>query len=148
MDFDTFVLDATRTFFPFLMTIVEAIRGTIFPVEAVSCQWSFRPEALKFHWILQPVLESLFNKVASLNASKFINKRVQLGCFPVNIAKCLRKLLLSNPRLFLVGVRLINHKTSGNERIWTWKISWKSEWGVVEQSEIYARYTIISICMW
>ena len=33
---------------------------------------------------------SLFNKVAGLQACNFIKKRLQHGCFPVNIAKCLR----------------------------------------------------------
>ena len=38
-----------------------------------------------------PVLESLFNKVAGLKACNFIKKRLQYSCFPVNIAKMLRK---------------------------------------------------------
>ena len=33
------------------------------------------------------MLESLFNKVASLQACNFIKKRLQYRCFPVNIAK-------------------------------------------------------------
>ena len=37
-----------------------------------------------------PVLESLFSKVASLEAYKFIKKRLQHRCFPVNIANFLR----------------------------------------------------------
>ena len=37
-----------------------------------------------------PVLKSLFNKVADLQASNFIKKR----CFPVNIAKILRTPIL------------------------------------------------------
>ena len=36
------------------------------------------------------VLESLFNKVAYLKACNLIKKRLQHGCFPVNIAKFLR----------------------------------------------------------
>ena len=35
-------------------------------------------------------LESPFNKVADLQAYKFIEKRLQLRCFPLNIAKSLR----------------------------------------------------------
>ena len=35
------------------------------------------------------MLESLFNKVASLNACSFIKKRLLHRCFPVNIAKFL-----------------------------------------------------------
>ena len=34
-----------------------------------------------------PVLESLFNKVADLEAYNFTKKRLQRRCFPVNIAK-------------------------------------------------------------
>ena len=33
-------------------------------------------------------LEFLFNKVAGFEACNFILKRLQHGCFPVNIAKC------------------------------------------------------------
>ena len=42
-----------------------------------------------------PVLESLFDKVTGL-AFKFIKKRLQDGCFPVNIEKSLRILTLKN----------------------------------------------------
>ena len=42
----------------------------------------------------RPVLESLFSKVASMEAYKFIKKRLQHGCFPVNIANFLRKFYL------------------------------------------------------
>ena len=38
----------------------------------------------------KPILESLFNKVAGLQACIFIKKRFQHRCFPVNIAKSLR----------------------------------------------------------
>ena len=37
-----------------------------------------------------PVLDSLCSKVASLEACKFINKRLQHKCFPMNIANFLR----------------------------------------------------------
>ena len=37
-----------------------------------------------------PVLESLFKTVADLEARKFIKKRLQYRCFPVDIAKSLR----------------------------------------------------------
>ena len=43
-----------------------------------------------------PVLESLFSKAASLEAYKFIKKRLQHRCFPVNIANFLRKLFLKH----------------------------------------------------
>ena len=41
-----------------------------------------------------PVLESLFNKVADLQACNVIKKRLQYGCFPVNIAKSLKAAIL------------------------------------------------------
>ena len=43
-----------------------------------------------------PVLESLFNKVASLEAYKLMKKRLQRRCFPVNIADFLSKFYLKN----------------------------------------------------
>ena len=42
------------------------------------------------------VLESLFSKVASLEAYKFIKKTLQHRCFPVNIANFLKKFYLKN----------------------------------------------------
>ena len=39
-------------------------------------------------------MESLLNKVAGLQAYNFIKKRLQLGCFPLNIAKFLRTAFL------------------------------------------------------
>ena len=39
-----------------------------------------------------PMLESLFNKVSGLEVCKFITKRLQNWCFPVNIAKFSRTL--------------------------------------------------------
>ena len=42
------------------------------------------------------VLESLFSKVASLEAYKFIKKRLQHRCFPVNIVNFFRKFYLKN----------------------------------------------------
>ena len=42
------------------------------------------------------VLKSLFSEVASLEAYKFIKKRLQHRCFPVNVANFLRKLYLKN----------------------------------------------------
>ena len=36
------------------------------------------------------MLESLFNKFAGLQAGNYITKRLQHGCFPVNIAKFLK----------------------------------------------------------
>ena len=37
-----------------------------------------------------PVLESLFNKIAGLEACNFIKKTLQRRCFPVKLAKLLR----------------------------------------------------------
>ena len=50
----------------------------------------------KFHNIhsITPVLESLFNKVSSPKACIFLKERLQHSCFPVNITKCLRTLIL------------------------------------------------------
>ena len=39
------------------------------------------------------MLKSLFNKVAGLEACKFIKERLQHRCFPVNIAEFLRRVL-------------------------------------------------------
>ena len=39
----------------------------------------------------EPVLESIHNKSCSPQASTFTKKRLQYRCFPVNIAKLLRK---------------------------------------------------------
>ena len=43
-----------------------------------------------------PVLESLFNKGAGIQACNFIKKRLQQKCFPVNIAKFLKISILKN----------------------------------------------------
>ena len=44
-----------------------------------------------------PVLESFFNKVASLKACSIIKKKVQYRCFAVNIAKCVRTTFFYRP---------------------------------------------------
>ena len=51
-----------------------------------------------------PLLETLFNKVADLQAPNFIKKRPQHRCFPANIAKFLRTVILKNiiERLLLI----------------------------------------------
>ena len=56
---------------------------------AISCSEKFRKMHRK-----PPVLESLFNKVASLQASNFTKKRLQHSYFYVNIAKFLRTPIL------------------------------------------------------
>ena len=43
-----------------------------------------------------PVLESLSNKVAGLQACNFVKKRLQHWCFPVKFAKFLRTSILRN----------------------------------------------------
>ena len=43
-----------------------------------------------------PVLESLLNKAAGVQACNFIKKRLQHGCFPVKFAKFLRAPILKN----------------------------------------------------
>ena len=42
------------------------------------------------------MLKSLFNKVADLKVWNFIKKKFQHRCFPVNIAKFLKSLILKN----------------------------------------------------
>ena len=42
----------------------------------------------------KPVLESIFNKVADLQACNFIKMKLREWCFPVNIAKFLRTAFL------------------------------------------------------
>ena len=42
------------------------------------------------------MLESLFNNVADLKASNFVEKRLQPGCFPVKLGKLLRAPILKN----------------------------------------------------
>ena len=57
------------------------------------------------------VLESLFNKVAGLQACSFIKKRLQQRCFPVKLAKFLRTTILKNicerPLLFLFSSKIV-----------------------------------------
>ena len=71
---------------------------------------SHRRCSIKFRKIYReaPVLESLFNKVAELEACTFIKKRLQHWCFSVNIAKLLRTPILKNicERLLLIFLRL------------------------------------------
>ena len=50
------------------------------------CSYKFRNIHRK-----RPVLVSLFDKVAGLKVCNFIKTRIQHRCFPVNIAKFLRK---------------------------------------------------------
>ena len=44
-----------------------------------------------------PVLESLFNKVADLQACNVLKKRLQYRCFPINLVKSLRAPILQLP---------------------------------------------------
>ena len=56
-------------------------------------------------------LESLFNKVADLQAYNFIKRRVRHSCFPVKFVKLLRTPILNNisERLLLGIVFAISH---------------------------------------
>ena len=56
-----------------------------------SCSYKF----CNIHWKIR-VLESVSNKVANLKTYNFNWKRLQQRCFPVNIAKFLRALILNN----------------------------------------------------
>ena len=58
-----------------------------------------------------PVLESLFNKVAGLQACDFIKKRLQHRCFPVNVTKFLSMLVLTKSANGLFCVTLLYHLT-------------------------------------
>ena len=53
-----------------------------------------------------PVLESLFNEVASLQACNFVKKRLQHRCFPVKFAKFLITFISKNicERLLLIEI--------------------------------------------
>ena len=70
-----------------------------FPVKSNRSHMFFKIGVLlklrKFH-CGTPVLEYLFNKVASLKACNFIKKIIQLRCFPVKFAKFLRTSFLQN----------------------------------------------------
>ena len=78
-----------------------------------------------------PVLESLFSKLASLEACNFIKKRPQHRCFPVNIAKFLRKFYLQNAAFFWTiendgltkeaVIKLIAKKNCDKKFIKNWK---------------------------
>ena len=61
-------------------------------------RWSMRKAVLKAFATLtrKHVLESYFNKIANLKVSNLIKKRLWHRCFPVNIAKFLRKPILKN----------------------------------------------------
>ena len=75
-------------------TNLKAIGGITSPgIPWKRCSWKFRNIHRK-----TPTLESLFNKVAALQACNFIKKRLQHMCFPVNITKFLRTPILKNIR--------------------------------------------------
>ena len=88
-----------------------------------------------------PELESLFNKAAGLEACNVIKKRLQLWCFPLNIAKFLRTPILKNicERLLLRVPKptsclfLYPLETSKNESLryfqWVYKEINGVEWG-------------------
>ena len=55
-----------------------------------SCSWKFRNIHRE-----TPLLDSLFNNVVGLQACNFINNRLRYRCFPMNNAKFLRTLFLT-----------------------------------------------------
>ena len=63
------------------------------------------------------MLKSIFNKVATLKDCYIIKKRLQHRCFPVNIAKFLRKSILKNS-----FKRVLLYILSLNQRSEKWKI--------------------------
>ena len=89
-----------------------------------------------------PELGSLFNKVVGLEACNFIEKRLQLRCFPLNIAKFLKTPIMKNiceRLLFWVLERTSCHlslsvptKTQKNESLryfqWVYKETNGAEW--------------------
>ena len=100
-----------------------------------SCSQKFRNIQRKI-----PDLESLFNKAAGREAFNFIKKRLQLRCFPLNIAKFLRTPFLKNicERLLLRVLKptsclfLYPLETSKNESFryfqWVYKETNGAEW--------------------
>ena len=61
------------------------------------CSYKFRNIHRRTH-----LLESLFNKVAGLQACNFIKKRLQHKCFPMNILKFLRAAIFIEDLRWLV----------------------------------------------
>ena len=82
----------------FLSNFIQFSMQYITTIKSSRSQMFFEIGVLKVCNIHRktPVLESLFSKVASLEACNFIKKRLQHRCFPVNIAKFLRKFYLKN----------------------------------------------------
>ena len=58
-----------------------------------------------------PVLEYLFNKIASLKVCNFIQKTLQHRCFPVNIAKYLRTAFFTEHLQWLLYSLRVFHPT-------------------------------------
>ena len=65
------------------------------------------------------VLESLFNKVEGLKVCKFIKKRLQHRCFPVNIANFLKTSILENINELLnfLDLKLITIEYRGRQNV-------------------------------
>ena len=76
----------------------------------------FKIGVLKIHEYHRkiPVLESLFNKVAGLNACSFIKKRLHHKYFPVKFAKLLRKPFFTEHLRWLL---LLREKISDKETL-------------------------------
>ena len=82
----------------FLNNFIQFSMQYITTIRSSRSQMSFEIGVLKTCNIHRktPVLESLLSKVASLEACNFIKKRLHYRCFPVNIAKVLRKFYIKN----------------------------------------------------
>ena len=82
----------------FLNNFIQFSMQYIITIRASRLQMFFEIGVLKV-WNIHrktPLLEYLFSKVASLEAYKFIKKRLQHRCVPMNVANLLRKLYLKN----------------------------------------------------
>ena len=76
----------------FLNNFIQFSMQHITTIRSSRSQMFFEIGVLKV-WNIHrktPVLESLFSKIASLEACNFIKKRLQHRCFPMNIAKFFR----------------------------------------------------------
>ena len=73
---------------------ISLLENQYLPFRSSHSQMFFKAGSLKSCAIFaekNSALKSLFNKVPVLQACKFIKKKLQQRCFPVNIAKFLRR---------------------------------------------------------
>ena len=94
-----------------------------------------------------PVLESLFNKLAGLQACNFIKKRHQQRYFPVNFAKILRTPFSQ----ITSGRQLANYNNSKNKRTLQNKLtrllkqnmnSFNKKWVICSSDELLKNYEL------